>query len=383
MKTEKSLSTEKKPAKPTGKAEGQEKAYLLLENGKIFEGFSLGAAGEVTGEIVFTTGMTGYLETLTDKSYYGQIISHTFPLIGNYGVIPEDFESDTISARGYIVKHLCREPSNFRSRGDLDSFLRQRGIVGLCGIDTRELTRILREQGTMNGMITTNPENADLDEIKAFSIKNSVEMVSVREKQVLSTNGNYTVALLDFGYKENIARELIKRNCNVILFPHDTPAETVIGHKPDGIVLSNGPGDPADNHGIIKNLSLLLKSGVPIFGICLGHQLLALSHGFKTKKLKYGHRGANQPVKDLFAGRVFISSQNHGYYVTNESIDKSKARLWFVNLNDNTCEGIKYQNAPAFSVQFHPEGCGGPKDTGFLFDEFLREAAKYAALQKY
>lgn len=380
MKIEKSLSMEKKPVKSSGGVEGREKAYLVLETGKIFEGFSLGAAGEVTGEIVFTTGMTGYLETLTDKSYYGQIISHTFPLIGNYGVIPEDFESDSISARGYIVKHLCREPSNFRSRGGLDTLLKQRGITGLYGIDTRELTRILREQGTMNGMITTNPEHADLDGIKAFSIKNAVERVSVKEKQVLNQDGKYTVALLDYGYKENIARELIKRNCKVILFPHDTPANTVIEHRPDGIVLSNGPGDPADNPVIIKNLSRLLSSGIPIFGICLGHQLLALSEGFKTKKLKYGHRGANQPVKDLFAERMFISSQNHGYYVTNESIDKSRARLWFVNLNDNTCEGIKYLNAPAFSVQFHPEGCGGPKDTGFLFDEFLREAAKYAAL---
>lgn len=383
MRIETSLPVNKEYSKSAGESEMREKAYLVLENGKVFEGFLLGAAGEVIGEIVFTTGMTGYLETLTDKSYYGQIISHTFPLIGNYGVIPEDFESDTISARGYIVKHVCREPSNFRSSGDLDTFLKKRGIIGLCGIDTRELTRILREQGTMNGMITANPENADLEEIKSYSIRNAVERVSVKEKQVLNPNGKYTVALLDFGYKENIVRELVKRNCKVILFPHYAPASTVIEHRPDGIMLSNGPGDPADNPLIIKNLGRLQKSGIPIFGICLGHQLLALSRGFKTKKLKYGHRGANQPVKDLTTGRMFISSQNHGYYVTNESIDKSVARLWFVNLNDNTCEGIKYLNAPVFSVQFHPEGCGGPKDTGFLFDEFLREAAKYAALQKY
>lgn len=363
--------------------DGTTQAFLVLENGKIFEGFSLGAVGEVIGEIVFTTGMTGYLETLTDKSYYGQIILHTFPLIGNYGMIPEDFESDTVSAYGYIAKHVCHKPSNFRNKGGLDAFLRERNIVGLCGIDTRELTRILREQGTMNGMITMNPGNANLDKIKAYSVKNAVESVSVKQKAVVNPDGKYAVALLDFGYKENIVRELVKRNCKVTLLPHDTPANRIIDQRPDGIVLSNGPGDPADNPVVINNLKQIVNSGIPIFGICLGHQLLALSHGFKTHKLKYGHRGANQPVKDLNTGRLFITSQNHGYFVTNESIDQSAARLWFLNLNDNTCEGIQYLNAPVFSVQFHPEGCGGPKDTVFLFDQFMMEVEKYAAGQKH
>ncbi|HHW31200.1 MAG TPA: carbamoyl phosphate synthase small subunit [Clostridiaceae bacterium] len=354
------------------------KAFLVLENGKIFEGFSFGTVGEVTGEIVFTTGMTGYLETLTDKSYFGQIILHTFPLIGNYGVIPEDFESNVISARGYIVKQVCSKPSNFRSNGDIDSFLRERNIVGLWGIDTRELTKVLREQGTMNGMITTDPEKADLDKIRSYSIKNAVESVSVKEKKVLNPHGRYTIALLDFGFKENIARELIKRNCKVILLPHDTPADMVIDQRIEGIVLSNGPGDPADNPLIINNLKHLVNSGIPIFGICLGHQLLALSQGFSTRKLKYGHRGANQPVKDFDTGRLYITSQNHGYYVTSESIDKSIAQPWFININDNTCEGLQYINYPVFSVQFHPEGCGGPRDTDFLFDMFLEKVEEYA-----
>lgn len=355
------------------------KTFLVLETGKVFEGFPLGADGEVIGEIVFTTGMTGYLETLTDKSYYGQIIAHTFPLIGNYGIIPEDFESNTISALGYIAKHVCEEPSNFRSRGILDAFLKEKNVVGLCGIDTRELTKILRDKGTMNGMITTDPENADLDKIMAYSVKNAVEGVSVREAAVLNNGGKYTVALLDFGYKENIARELIKRNCRIILLPYDTSPEKIAELKPDGIVLSNGPGDPASNPAIVKNLRKVVNWGIPVFGICLGHQLLALAHGFETRKLKYGHRGANQPVKDLETGRLYITSQNHGYFVTNESIDSSIAQPWFINLNDGTCEGIRYMNAPVFSVQFHPEGCGGPKDTGFLFDKFLKEVETFAA----
>jgi carbamoyl-phosphate synthase small subunit len=353
------------------------KAYLVLENGKIFEGCQLGSAGDVIGEIVFTTGMTGYLETLTDKSYYGQIILQTYPLIGNYGVIPDDFESSKVSARGYIVKNICEEPSNFRNKGNLDAFLKERNIVGLCNIDTRALTIILRDKGTMNGLITTDPEKADLDKIMSFKVEKPVAEVSVKEKIVVNDEGLYNIAMLDFGYKENIVRELVRRNCRVVLMPHDTPADVIIGQNPYGIMLSNGPGDPADNVEVIGNLKKLIKSGIPVFGICLGHQLMALAHGFVTKKLKYGHRGANQPVKDLEKDRVYITSQNHGYYVTSESIDESVAKLWFINMNDGTCEGIRYLNGPYFSVQFHPEGCGGPKDTGYLFEKFLGEVAKY------
>lgn len=355
------------------------KAYLVLETGKTFEGYSFGAENEVIGEVVFTTGMTGYLETLTDKSYYGQIIMQTYPLIGNYGVIPEDFESDTISAIGYIAKDVCTDPSNFRSRGDLGTFLMERGIPGLCGVDTRELTKTLREQGTMNGIITRDPKTADLDKVRAYSVKKAVESVSIKEKTTVNDGGRYTVVLLDFGYKENIVRELVQRDCKVVIMPHDSTAAEILDQKPDGIMLSNGPGDPADNPGIISNLKQLVSFKVPTFGICLGHQLLALAHGFETRKLKYGHRGSNHPVKDLETGQLYISSQNHGYYVVNESIDSNVAQLSFINLNDRTCEGIKYLNSPTFSVQFHPEGSGGPKDTVHLFDVFLKEADAYAA----
>lgn len=360
-----------------------ERAYLILENGKIFEGFSFGKTGDIIGEVVFSTGMTGYIETLTDKSYYGQIIVQTFPVIGNYGIIPEDFESKTVSAFGYIVRNWCQEPSNFRSQGTIDEFLKQQNIIGLYGIDTRELTKILREQGTMNGMITNNPDNTDFKQIFSYSVSNAVENVSVKESFNINPEGKYKVALMDFGYKENIVRELVKRNCQVTIMPYDTSADKISDIKPDGIMLSNGPGDPADNPLIINNLKKITKMGIPIFGICLGHQLLALSYGFNTEKLKFGHRGANQPAKDLTTGRTYITSQNHGYAVNPDSIDKHIADLWFVNINDNTCEGIRYINDPVFSVQFHPEGCGGPQDTGYLFDLFIKEVDTHATGQDY
>ena len=348
-------------------------AYLILENGMVFEGESFGAQGDVIGEIVFTTGMTGYLETLTDPSYYGQIILQTFPLIGNYGVIPADFESDKIGASAYIVKHPCQGPSNFRSEGDLATFLWERGVTGLCGIDTRALTKIIRESGVMNGKITMEkPDGADREAICSYRIRNAVEAVSGAEKKLYKTeNPRHTVALLDFGLKENIRRELQKRGCDVWVFPCGSTPEEILAVSPGGIVLSNGPGDPADNGGIIQNIKRLYERQIPIFGICLGHQLLALANGFATDKLKYGHRGANQPVKDKRGGRVYITSQNHGYEVLSGSIDRAVADEWFVNVNDGSCEGIVYKNKPVFSVQFHPEACGGPRDTGFLFDRFM------------
>ncbi len=358
------------------------KAYLILENGLVFEGQSFGAVGEVVGEIVFTTGMTGYLETLTDQSYHGQIVLQTFPLIGNYGNIPSDFESDFIGASAYIVKHLCQDPSNFRSEGTLDTFLRQKNIIVLSGIDTRAVTKIIREHGVMNGKITDkNPQNIDFSEIKSYKIKNAVESVSVKEiKEYKADNPKYRVALLDFGLKQNIKRELTKRGCDVWVFPYNSTLTDIQSINPSGILLSNGPGDPADNSVIIENLKEIIKANIPIFGICLGHQLLALSNGFTTHKLKYGHRGANQPVKDLTSGKVYISSQNHGYAVSSESIDKGLADEWFINVNDKTCEGIIYKNAPVMSVQFHPEACAGPQDTDFLFDLFLEnmEGCDYA-----
>lgn len=347
--------------------------YLVLENGMAFQGSGFGAEGDVTGELVFTTGMTGYLETLTDPSYHGQIVLQTFPLIGNYGIIPPDFESAAVGPKAYIVKTPCQDPSNFRSEGDLDTFLKARGIVGLCGIDTRALTRVIREQGAMNGRITKiSPESVPLDAIRDHQIIDAVRSVSCAKPTLYrAANARHTVALLDFGMKENIKRALLRRGCDVWVLPGGSPPEAVLALAPDGIMLSNGPGDPAENGEIIANLRTLMGAGVPIFGICLGHQLLALANGFRTHKLKYGHRGANQPVKDLRTGRVYISSQNHGYAVVRDSIDPEVADEWFINVNDQSCEGLLYKNAPARSVQFHPEGCGGPQDTAFLFDLFL------------
>ena len=343
-------------------------AYLILENGVVMAGESFGARGEITGEVVFATAMTGYLETLTDQSYHGQIVLQTFPLIGNYGVIPPDFESAGIGPKAYIVKHPCRNPSNFRSEGGLDVFLRERGIIGLCGIDTRALTRIIRENGVMNGKITASPPTgADLSEARAYAIRDAVAAVSTRGLTKTGP-GPHRVALIDFGAKRGITEALAARGCEVWSFPHDAGAREIQQMKPDGIMLSNGPGDPAEpaNDGIIETLRILQRSEAPIFGICLGHQLLALANGYQTKKLKFGHRGANQPVREVSTGRVYITSQNHGYAVVAESGS-------FVNVNDGTCEGLDYGNS--FSVQFHPEARGGPLDTAFLFDRFLERMA--------
>lgn len=352
-------------------------AYLILENGTVFEGEYFGARGEIVGELVFTTGMTGYLETLTDPSYYGQIILQTFPLIGNYGVISSDFESSIVGAGAYIVKHPCQEPSNFRSEGTLDTFLRERGIIGLCGIDTRALARLIRENGVMNGKIMSSPPtDADRIEAGAYSVSHAVAAVS---SHVITKNGNGSrrVAVLDFGAKRGIMGALVSRDCEVWSFPYNTSAHEIMQTKPDGILLSNGPGDPAEpsNKAMIEEIRVLMKSGIPILGICLGHQLLALANGYATNKLKFGHRGTNQPVKELSTGRIYITSQNHGYAVSTDK--KGTAHVSFVNVNDGTCEGLDYGHS--FSVQFHPEACGGALDTTFLFDRFIERMDRYAA----
>ncbi len=349
------------------------KRYLVLENGNVYEGEAMGASGSVISEIVFTTAMTAYLETLTDPSYKGQAVVQTFPLIGNYGIITPDMESSKVNVSGYIVREVCDLPSNFRCETDLDTFLKEQGIPGLKGIDTRALTKCLRESGTMNGAICDRPDEFSIDEIKAYRIKDPVAEVTTPEETVVSPEGEikFKVAMFDFGIKSNIARELAKRSCEVHLLPADTDAAKVMEIKPDGIFLSNGPGDPEDNTKAIETMKVLKDSGIPIMGICLGHQILALAHGFKTSKLKYGHRGANHPVKNLETGRVYITSQNHGYQVESNSIDTNIAKEYFVNVNDGTNEGIRYLDKPAYSVQFHPEACGGPKDTEFLFDDFI------------
>ena len=299
------------------------KAYLILEDGTVFEGTSIGSSREVISEIVFNTSMTGYLEVLTDPSYAGQAVVMTYPLIGNYGICREDMESRQAWPDGYIVRELSRIPSNFRSGDTIDHFLKEQDIPGISGIDTRALTKILREKGTMNGMITTNGDY-DLEEVKEkirqYTVKGVVLKTSVKKPYVLPGDGK-KVALLDCGAKDNIARNLNKRGCEVTVYPADTPAEEILKTNPDGIMLSNGPGDPAENVGIIEEVRKLYESSVPIFAICLGHQLMALATGAKTYKLKYGHRGGNHPVKDLETGRVYITSQNHGYAVDEESLD--------------------------------------------------------------
>ena len=350
------------------------KAYLILEDGTVFAGTSIGSTREVISEIVFNTSMTGYLEVLTDPSYAGQAVVMTYPLIGNYGICRADMESDKPWPDGYIVRELSRIPSNFRSEDTIQNFLKIHDIPGICGIDTRALTKILREKGTMNGMITTM-EYADLSlpirRMKEYQVTGVVLKTTTKEKYVLEGPGK-RVALMDYGAKRNIARSLNERGCQVTVYPADTPAEVVLADKPDGIMPSNGPGDPQENVQIIEEVKKLYQSDVPIFAICLGHQLMALANGMRTYKLKYGHRGGNHPVKDLETGRVYISSQNHGYVVDTSNLDPSVAVPAFVNVNDGTNEGLKYTGKNIFTVQYHPEACPGPQDSSYLFDRFLK-----------
>ena len=343
------------------------KVYLTLENGRQFTGYAFGAQKEVVGELVFTTGMTGYIETLTDPSYYGQIVTQTFPLIGNYGMIEADTESKKPWVTAYIVREKCDEPSNFRCGGTIDDYLKKQGIPGIYGIDTRELTKIVREAGVMNAAITKKPLK-DLDEVRAYTIKDAVKSVTCDEIEYLGDPNGIKVAVWDFGAKRNIMRELAKRGCYCVEVPSYYTAEQILALEPQGLMLTNGPGDPSENTEVIANIKKLAGK-LPIFGICLGHQLFALAMGGRTKKMKYGHRGSNQPVKNLDTGRVYISSQNHGYEVISSSVEGGK--LSFVNANDGTCEGFEYPELNAYTVQFHPEACGGPMDASFLFDKFI------------
>lgn len=361
-------------------------AYLILANGRVFRGQSIGCPGTTIGEVVFATGMVGFEETLTDPSYYGQIITQTYPLIGNYGMNHEDVESGKIWARGYIVREACKTPSNFRSEETLDAFLKKYGIIGIEGIDTRSLTRTLRESGVMNGAITTEfdpeaePEKvaALLPQIEAYAVTEAVKTVTCSEAKTYEPTAQGTwgeaplhVALLDLGCKNNIVRCLQKRGCRVTVLPGTTTAAELKALNPDGLMLSNGPGDPAENVETIKNIGEMLDSGIPAFGICLGHQLTALAAGAKTCKLKYGHRGANQPVSHISGKRTFITSQNHGYAVEGETLPAEVGQVSYRNANDGTCEGVDYFRWNCFTVQFHPEANGGPKDTEFLFDQFV------------
>ncbi len=393
------------------------KAFLILEDGTVFTGTSFGAAKEVISEIVFNTSMAGYPEVLTDPSYAGQAVCMTYPLIGNYGVCLEDMESVRPWPDALIVRETCHVPSNFRSDESLDAFMKKYDIPGISGIDTRALTKLLREIGTMNGMVTTD-EHYDLQiilpQLKKYTCGKVVEKVTCKEKYTvpgakdLSENGPISghaffdsneyekyqdgdksckekrpslvrnlngqglkIGLLDVGLKENIVRSLSMRGCDVTVYPAWTPAAEILADQPDGIMISNGPGDPKECTSIIAEVRKLYESNVPIFAICLGHQLMALATGSDTFKLKYGHRGGNHPVKDLTTGRVYISSQNHGYAVDESSVNPAIAEPLFVNVNDGTNEGLIYKGKNIFTVQFHPEACPGPQDSGFLFDRFL------------
>lgn len=349
------------------------KAFLILEDGQIFEGQGFGAVKEVVCEVVFNTSMTGYLEVLTDPSYQGQGVVMTYPLIGNYGICYEDMESTRAWPTAFIVREVSRLASNFRKEGNLDDFLKAQDIPGICGIDTRALTKILREKGTMNGMITTD-ENIHIEEvqrkIKEYRVINAVKTVTCKEPRHYDGHG-FKVALLDLGTKNHIEQCLVERGCDVTVYPAETKAETILAEKPNGIMLSNGPGDPKECVTIIEELKKLYNSDIPIFAICLGHQLMALAVGGDTEKMKYGHRGGNHPVKDLKTGKVYISSQNHGYVVKEGSIDRNIAEVAFINVNDKTVEGLHYLNKNILTVQFHPEACPGPVDSNFLFDTFM------------
>ncbi|AOZ91651.1 glutamine-hydrolyzing carbamoyl-phosphate synthase small subunit [Paenibacillus crassostreae] len=353
-------------------------ARLLLENGTLFTGLAFGADGESTGEVVFNTGITGYQEVLSDPSYCGQIVTMTQPLIGNYGITRDDFESYAPFIHGFVVRRHEPIPSNWRAEYSLDALLKEHGIVGISDIDTRMLTRMIRSHGTMRGILTTSAASVEeLQErlIGSEILRNQVAITST--KNIYTSPGTKErIVLVDFGAKNGILRELNTRHCDVIVVPHDTTAEQIRHLRPDGVLLSNGPGDPKDVPEAIRTVSQLIGE-YPIFGICLGHQLFALASGADTEKLKFGHRGGNHPVKDLATNRCFITSQNHGYAVNEESIKGTDLEITHINNNDKTVEGLKHRIHPAFSVQYHPEASPGPEESSYLFDQFLKMIADH------
>ncbi len=352
------------------------KATLILENGAVFRGEAIGAVEERVCEMVFNTSMTGYQEILTDPSYAGQGVVMTYPLIGNYGVNHEDNESGRPWVEAFVVRHLSDRGSNFRCEGSLGDYLKEHNITGIEHVDTRALTKILRNQGSMNGLLTC-AEHFNIAEVmerlKAYKVENVVERVSRKEPETFPAAGEekYRVALMDYGVKQNIINCLVRRGCTVTVFPALTPAQTILTGGFDGVMLANGPGDPAENVAIIAEVKKLYESDLPLFGVCLGHQLLALATGARTGRLPYGHRGGNHPVRDLARGRVYITSQNHGYMVLSETVDPAVAEVSHVNVNDGTCEGLRYKRPHCFTTQFHPEANAGPKDTEYLFDRFI------------
>ncbi|MCA1030004.1 carbamoyl phosphate synthase small subunit [Bacillus timonensis] len=348
------------------------KRQLILEEGTVLVGKAFGSDEETVGEVVFNTGMTGYQEILSDPSYCGQIVTLTYPLIGNYGINRDDFESINPAIQGFIVKEICEYPSNFRNEHSLDEFFKAKNIPGISGVDTRKLTRIIRQHGTLKGAICSM--NVNVDEVLARLRDNELprnQVKTVSTKSAYPSPGRgHRVVLVDYGMKHGILRELNNRNCDVIVVPYNVTAEEIISHSPDGIMLSNGPGDPKDVPEAIAMINGILGK-VPMFGICLGHQLFALACGAETEKMKFGHRGSNHPVKHLETGKVAITSQNHGYTVNENSIENTELEVTHIALNDGTVEGLKHKKFPAFTVQYHPEASPGPEDANYLFDQFL------------
>jgi carbamoyl-phosphate synthase small subunit len=359
------------------------KKQLILEDGTIFVGDGFGSEAATTGEVVFNTGMTGYQEILSDPSYCGQIVTLTYPLIGNYGINRDDFESINPAVQGLVVKENAEFPSNWRSEMSLDAYLKMKNIPGIAGIDTRKLTKIIRQHGTLKGSICGMEENPDevIAALKGRSLPNDQVMQVSTKTPYPSPGRGHRVVLVDFGLKHGILRELNDRNCDVIVVPYNTTAEEILSLSPDGIMLSNGPGDPKDVPEAIEMIKGLLGK-VPLFGICLGHQLFALACGANTEKMKFGHRGSNHPVKDLRTGKVALTSQNHGYTVTEESVTGTELEVTHIALNDGTVEGLAHKNAAAFTVQYHPEASPGPEDANGLFNQFIElvEAEKKEAV---
>lgn len=347
-------------------------ARLILEDGSVFVGAAFGAEGEAFGEVVFNTGMTGYQEILTDPSYYAQIVTLTYPLIGNYGCNVDDVESTKPHVRGLVVREYAEVPSHYTSQFALSEYLSREGVIALAGVDTRRLTRLIRTSGTLRGVITTKTDAVEtyVERVRAYMPeRNQVAQVTTREPYRMPGDG-WRVALLDFGAKQGVLRSLRARGCDVVVLPAYTSAADILSWRPHGVMMSNGPGDPADLPEIAETVRELLGR-VPIFGICLGHQLLALACGGATEKLSFGHRGVNHPVKDLLSARVYMTSQNHGYVVSPASLQGVPLAVSHINQNDGTIEGLRHVRLPAFSVQYHPEARPGPDDSDYLFDEFV------------
>lgn len=359
------------------------KRWLILEDGTHFVGEGFGASNSVVGELVFTTSMTGYQETITDQSFNGQIITFTYPMVGNYGVNRDDYESISPTCKGVVVKEHARRGSNWRNQMTLDDFLKRKGIPGISGIDTRALTRIIRQHGTMKASIVDATDNFNhaYDQLKAAVLPtNQVAQVSTA-KSYPSPGTGLNVVVIDFGLKHSIMREFSKRQCNLTVLPYNTTAQDILELSPDGVMLTNGPGDPKSVPEAIEMIQGI-QGKVPIFGICLGHQLFSLANDADTFKMKFGHRGLNHPVREIATGRVDFTSQNHGYAVDANTIDPEKLIVTHVEINDGTIEGVRHRHYPAFSVQFHPDAAPGPHDALYLFDEFIEMMEAWKEKQK-